>query len=246
MWHKPHLLNALADLLAVAALAALLVGVAVWALRVPALPVGEVVFTAELPHTRRPEIEEILPAVLRGNFFSLDVNRVQAVLESLPWVRRASVRRVWPRQLEISIEEHRALARWGESGSEWVNSYGEVFAAPLAQEEAAVLPALSGPLGTAPEVLRRYGELVGQFRPLSRTPRQVALSPRLAWRVRLDNGWWVDLGREQPKSPIETRLARFVAASPALNVKWPAGPAVVDLRYPNGFALRAGGDGKEK
>ena len=39
MWHKPHLLNALADLLMLAAAAAVLAAVAVWVVRVPALPV---------------------------------------------------------------------------------------------------------------------------------------------------------------------------------------------------------------
>ena len=40
MWNKPHLLNALADLLILAAAAALIAGLAVWLVRVPALPQG--------------------------------------------------------------------------------------------------------------------------------------------------------------------------------------------------------------
>jgi cell division protein FtsQ len=53
MWNKPHLLNAIADLLILAAAAALLVAAVVWLVRVPALPVRQVVFSEELPHTRR-------------------------------------------------------------------------------------------------------------------------------------------------------------------------------------------------
>ena len=40
MWHKPHLLNALADLLLLVASAALLAAAADWLVRVPALPVS--------------------------------------------------------------------------------------------------------------------------------------------------------------------------------------------------------------
>ena len=56
MWNKPHILNAIADLLILAGAAALLVAGAVWLVRVPALPVRLVVFTGELPHTRRADL----------------------------------------------------------------------------------------------------------------------------------------------------------------------------------------------
>jgi hypothetical protein len=36
---------------------------------------------------------------------------------------------------------------------------------------------------------------------------QVTLSPRLAWQLKLENGMLVDIGREQPKSPVGVRLA---------------------------------------
>ena len=60
--------------------------------------------------------EEIQAAVsdrIRGNFFAVSPADVRAGLEKLPWVRAASVRRVWPDRLEVALEEHVALARWG-------------------------------------------------------------------------------------------------------------------------------------
>ena len=57
MWNKPYLLSAIADLLILAASAALLVAAAVWLVRVPSLPVRQVVFAEPLQHTRRLEIE---------------------------------------------------------------------------------------------------------------------------------------------------------------------------------------------
>ena len=127
MWHKPHLLNALADLLMLAASAVLLVAGAVWLVRVPSLPVRQVSFVEPLEHTRRLEIEQVLPASIKGNFFSINLDAVRASMEQLPWVRKVEVRRVWPSRLEISVEEHRPAARWGDARGELVNSYGEVF-----------------------------------------------------------------------------------------------------------------------
>lgn len=245
MWNKPHLLNALADLLILAAAAALLAAAAVWLVRVPALPIQQVVFAEALPHTRRADVEQVLPAAIKGNFFSLNLENVRNALGALPWVRKVEVRRIWPARLEVSIEEHRAAAHWGEERGELVNSFGEVFAAPLAEAQDN-LPLLHGPSGTAPEVLKRYGELLDTFRSINERPVQVILSPRLAWQLKLENGMVVDIGREQPKAPVGARLQRFVEVYPETVAKRAIRPAVVDLRYPNGFAVRVAADGKGK
>ena len=246
MWNKPHILNAIADLLILAAAAALVVAGAVWLVRVPSLPVRQVVFTQELPHTRRAELAQALPAALKGNFFSLDLEQVRGTLERLPWVRKVELRRVWPAGLEVTIEEHRPVARWGEGRGELVNSFGEVFAATAPAAEMAVLPLLYGPSGTAPDVLKRYGEFVGSFKPLGQKPVQVTLSPRLAWQLKLESGMVVEMGREQPKSPVAVRLQRFIETYPETVGRRAVRPSVVDLRYPNGFAMRVAGEVKGK
>ena len=246
MWNKPHILNAIADLLILAAAAALVVAGAVWLVRVPSLPVRQVVFTQELPHTRRAELAQALPAALKGNFFSLNLEQVRGTLERLPWVRKVELRRVWPAGLEVTIEEHRPVARWGEGRGELVNSFGEVFAATAPAAEMAVLPLLYGPSGTAPDVLKRYGEFVGSFKPLGQKPVQVTLSPRLAWQLKLESGMVVEMGREQPKSPVAVRLQRFIETYPETVGRRAARPSVVDLRYPNGFAMRVAGEVKGK
>ena len=246
MWNKPHLLNAIADLLMLVAGAAVLAAAAVWLVRVPSLPVRQVVFAEALPHTTRAEVEELLPAALKGNFFSLNLETVRRALEQLPWVRKVEVRRVWPARLEVRIEEHRPVARWGEAHGELVNSYGEVFAANVASPEAESLPMLSGPPGTASEVLRRYAELIETFQKIGEKPVQVTLSPRLAWQLKLERGMLVELGREQTKSPVGVRLQRFIEMYPETIGKRAAQPKVVDLRYPNGYAIRVAGEVKGK
>jgi cell division protein FtsQ len=246
MWNKPQLLKAIADLLILAALAALLVAAVLWLVRIPELPVRQVVFSEPLAHTRRGEVEQVLPGVLQGNFLSLNLDAVHAALESLPWVRKVELRRVWPARLEVKIEEHRPAARWGEGRGELVNTFGEVFAATPPEAELATLPLLYGPPGTAPEVLKRYGEYVGSFQPLGERPVEVTLSPRLAWQLRLADGMVVNVGREQAKAPVAARLQRFLEVYPDLVAQRASRPAAVDLRYPNGFAIRVANQAKGK
>ena len=237
MWHKPHLLMAVSDLLFLAGTAALLVAAVVWGTpRLRLFPLAEVQVINELQEVQRSEIEQSLSELLRGNFFTVDVDALRRSLEQLAWVRRAEVWRKWPARLEVRIEEHQAAAYWGDGEGQLVNTYGELFPASLSREQ--VLPRLSGPIGSSGEVLRHYEEFVQILKPSGRLPAQVALSPRLAWLLKLEDGMLIELGREQAKAPIRMRLQRFVDYYPTLSDTRRGRPMAVDMRYPNGFALR--------
>ena len=245
MWNKPQLMTAISDLLFVAAAAALLVAAVVWSTRLPLFPLQDVVVVQELREVRRNEVEQALAGRLRGNFFSIDLETLRLSLEQLPWVRHADVRRQWPSRVEVRIEEHLPVAFWGQATGQLVNSYGEVFAANMSVPPSAPMPVLLGPPSMAPDMLVYYQQAVDVLKPLGRIPRALNVSPRLALQVRLDDGMVVELGREQAKAPIQQRLERFVEYYPSvLGVakQRPSSsslPVVVDMRYPNGFALRA-------
>ncbi len=246
MWNKPQLMTAVSDLLCVAAAAALLVAAVVWSARLPLFPLREVVVTSELREVRRSELQRALAGRLRGNFFSINLDAVRQSLEELPWVRRAEVRRQWPSHLEVSIEEQVPVAFWGQATGQLLNPYGEVFAAVMSTLPAPALPVLLGPQGVAAEVLANYQQAEEALRPIGRVPRALNVSPRLAVQLRLDDGMIVELGRQQPKTAIRQRLERFVEYYPSVlavvrqHSRGAVQPLVVDMRYPNGFALRVG------
>lgn len=237
MWHRPRLLNAISDLLIAAGAAAFLAAVALWAIRMPFKPIRQVVITEEMREVKRADVEAALQGVLKGNFFSINLEAVKVAMEKLPWVRRAEVRRVWPSRLEIRVEEQIPAARWGEAKSELVNIQGEVFAASLQEGQYSQLPLLVGPAGTSQEMLKRYSEAEEKLAGIHKMPRQIVLSPRLAWQLRLEDGMVVELGREQQKSPVSARLDRFIEVYPGSIATRQPRPTKVDLRYPNGFAL---------
>jgi len=226
VWDNPRQLNILAGfLVGLVVLAVALTGLQM-ALRSPLWPVRDVTVQGELEHTLRSEIEAALYNRVSGNFFSVDVEGVRAALERLPWVRRAAVRRVWPDRLEATLEEHVALARWGENAL--VNTHGERFAGASKQ----ALPRFSGPRGTEAEVARRYARFDAIVAPLGARVEEVILTPRLAWQLKLDNGVRLALGRDADAA--EVRLGSFVQSTAKTRVRYD----YVDLRYPNGFALR--------
>jgi cell division protein FtsQ len=244
MWDNPRQLNLAAN--ALIALAALLFAYAALQLllRSPLFPLREIVVLGELKHADREEIANAADG-LGGNFFAADLGAVRARLEQVSWVRRVDARRVWPDRIEVQLQEHQAFARWGDAG--YVNVQGEPFAARMDAAEQAKLPLFAGPAGTEGEVTRRYRRFAELVAPLGspKAPATIAavlLSPRYAWQLRLAGGLQLELGRDGAE-PVEQRLERFVAAYPE-SIGRLAGARQarnVDLRYPNGFALRVAG-----
>lgn len=232
MWDNPRLLNAWAGALTALALMVFGVALAQLLVRSPLFPVREMQLTGTPAHTTRAQIESVVQGRVAGNFFAVDLEEVRAALEALPWVRRAHVRRVWPDRLEAALEEHEALARWAESGL--VNVQGERFAGTT----DAALPLFAGPAGSEGELARRYQRFREILAPLQAVPERLMVSPRRAWVLRLDDGLTIALGRDAANDPVEARLGRLVAAYPQTLGRLARKAEHVDLRYPNGFALR--------
>jgi len=232
MWDNPRLLNAAAGFLTALALVVFAVAALQLLLRSSLFPLREIDVSGALAHTTRQQIDEAARGHVAGNFFSVDLADLRGALEALPWVRAVQVRRVWPDTLEVEIEEHVALARWGGNGL--VDEQGERFAGSGGEG----LPLFAGPAGSEAEVTRRYRVFVALLAPIGAVPEQVVVSPRHAWQLRLADGTALELGRDAPGDPVESRLARFVAAYPQTLGRMTQKVDHVDLRYPNGFALR--------
>ena len=179
MWNRPALMNGVAGALyAVAALLALAIAWKV-AARQPLFELREVTVGGALAHVTRGEIEGLVQRELRGNFLTLDLAAVSASFQKLPWVRNASVRRQWPARLEVALEEHVPLARWGSRAL--VNTQGEVFRATYDGQ----LPVFVGPEGAAREMAIQYRYFRTSFETIGQSPVRVEVSPRRAWKRRV-------------------------------------------------------------
>ena len=238
MWDNPRAMNLAANLLYALAGTIVLVAIGIELVRSPAFPLRVIRIEGELSRVERGEIVNALQGRLQGSFFTSDLDLVRERFESVPWVRHAVVRRIWPDRIEVRLEEHAELARWGRrEDSKLVNIQGEIFAG----ESDSDLPVFSGPPDSEKDVTRGYAEFAGLLAPLGLRPRQVILSERRAWQLKLDSGLVVQLGRDLPKDGVHERLERFVEAYPRALGQIKRRLDYVDLRYPNGFVLRVPG-----
>lgn len=228
MWDKPRLLNWLANFLYALAVVLMLYALLFVVVHLPIFPLREVKVEGELAHVNREQIKLIVAKHMKGNFFTLDLEKTRDAFQKLPWARNVSVRRRWPDKLDVLIEEHQALARWGNIGL--VNTHGELFQAA----SDADLPVFYGPGDGVMEVTKSYGDFSQIMNKADLKIAQVSLSPRRAWEIKTNKGLLIALGREDMNARLNKFARAYQLTLSQLNVQ----VAYADLRYPNGFAVR--------
>ena len=243
-----RLMNAVASAVyLLAAVGAVVAGV-LWLMRSPLFPIRAIALEGDLARNSVPTIRANAAPRLAGNFFSADLQQGRRAFESVPWVRRAVVRRVWPDHLAVRLEEHRAAALWegqrsesdGPGADRLVNSFGEVFQANVGDVEDENLPTLAGPDGSAAQMLALYLRLQPLFARLDMAIERLELSSRGSWRVELDSGATVELGRGSD-AEVLARTERFLRTLTQATSRWRAPLLYADLRHADGYAVRLRG-----
>ncbi len=246
LWNHPERMQKLSRFLTRCFVLMVCVGILVWLSQRPVFSLRQVVIEPvvgqTLKHINKPVVKQQVLETVQGNFFSVRLEDVKRGFESMPWVRHANVRRVWPNGLIVSIEEQKPFGTWGGSDSHTLmNTHGELFAGRVSDVgDGVALIDFYGPEDASKEVMRLYEKANAWFKPWDAEVKNLTLSERYAWHVKLSNGMKVEFGRDEENSDktlTEDRVARLFKYWPQVQEKWTNRVDAIDLRYANGFAV---------
>lgn len=243
-WNSPRLIDRVSGALMGSALLCLLGLLLFWVSQRPAFAVKRVIVDSiggEFRHITSSQLHAAVVETLNGTVLSADLQPIQQSLQAIPWVRTATVRRVWPNRLLVRIEEQRAAATWTKGLL--VNTHGEAFEGTSEDhDESCVLPALLGPQGSERLVLKRAQELQVWIAPLGLSVASLRLTDKYAWNAVLSTGITLELGRDALAASVEERVRMFVKTqswlSQRLGLEGGASVVHADLRYAAGYAFR--------
>lgn len=191
-------------------------------------PMTEILISGQRQYVEDSDLQQALHQVPQsGNFFTLNVNKVQQALVALPWIKQVSVRKQWPNKLRVYLQEQVPVAFWNQKML--LNQDGAIFDAPRAHLTQKLV-ALSGPDDEAQEVLNAWRQMQRTVAALKLSIVSVSLDERHSWSLELSNGIKLRIGQQQRME----RLKRFVALYGQLH---PEKMAYADLRYGNGLAV---------
>jgi cell division protein FtsQ len=247
-----RLMNAVSALLVAALVATAAWGLMRWVVRLPAFNIRAIQVDGDVSRNSVASLRANALPRLSGSFLSLDLKQARAAFEAVPWVRHAQLQRVWPMRLKVNLEEHRAAAYWeartdgADSATEasaeraLVNSFGEVFQANLGDVEDDDLPVLAGPAQSAATMLAMWRALGPGAQSLGDGIARLELSGRGSWRVTLDGGAVIELGRGT-EAEVVTRFGQFARSVGAITAQYRSPLLAADLRHADGYAVRLRG-----
>lgn len=196
-----------------------------------AFPIHNVSVTGDYSHISNVELQATILPYTHSSFFAINIEALKQKLSENPWIDQVEIKRVWPSQLLIHIEEQKPVAIW--NGNSLLNNSGVVFS-PNKNTFPLNLPVFQAPAEQQKLVLESYYNFSNQLASLGLSIVGLELTPRLAWYIRLNNGLALVLGREK----TEERLQRFMQSYSTTIANKYANIDYIDLRYPNGFAVK--------
>ncbi|BBA36578.1 cell division protein FtsQ [Methylocaldum marinum] len=174
--------------------------------------------------------KSLLPLAQAG-YFLADMHDIEETARSFPWVDRVQVARLWPDTLLLTVVEQKPVARTRDGGL--INDRGTQFSPEEIQSQTN-LPVLDGPPGHEKLLLATLFSLNGQLKRRGMRVDVLRLTGRRAWSARLSSGVEIEFGKQDPALALE----RLLALLPSLGEARIGALQKVDLRYPNGFAVR--------
>lgn len=193
-------------------------------------PIAKISVEGDLSYISQQSVQQRIEPFVSASFFSVDLVGMRHELEQMPWIAHAEVRRVWPDQVMVRLEEQLPIARWGNEAL--LNNQGQAFA-PRELAHYENLPQLDGPKRAQQQVMQQYQVLSQMLRPMGFTVARLELRERGSWFLSTGQGIEVLLGRDH----LVEKIRRFGAIYSKALKDQKDNIARVDLRYANGLAV---------
>jgi len=193
-------------------------------------PFEQVMINGEFNHTKEQELRRIIISSASQSFVKEHLEKIRSSLVELPWVDNATLTRRWPDQLEVSIVEQKAIARWGDKG--FVNFRGELIKTAKL-DKVQHLPQLYGTESDAATIMQEYKKLTSLLSNSQLAITSLNKDSLGVWQMQLSNDWTIILGRYGLEEKIQT--VNQVLRKEILLVD--DAVDTIDMRYENGFAI---------
>lgn len=219
-------------------LALVLIGLAVWLFGRQAvgnrvsesLPIRYVRTEGIFQYLSKEELKTALMPLVNSGIIEADMQRIRDTVANMPWVKNVTVERVWPDTIDIKVSERKAFVRWGQTGL--LTENGELFS-PSNVDEFKSLLLVEGPKDQEAKTLEIMKGVKTALDDQALELAEFKVNDREAWTLKLKNGLEIVLGRTGQLK----KLQRFLDTLPVLGQEKMASMEVVDLRYPNGYAV---------
>ena len=201
--------------------------------------IERITVVSDMPSKDHKRVQRIVWTNINGNYFTVDLGGIERALEQVPGIYHATVRRIWPDRLRVTVQPSTALAEW-----QGFNQHGDPVERALINLSpdvlVAVVPRLAGSAGRQRQVLKMYLDTAKLLHSVGLEVARLRQGENGEWRAQVqfdskrpDALIMLLLGRHHPVSRVK-RFTRVFSLALSERV---SELARVDLRYERGLAV---------
>ena len=193
--------------------------------------IDRVVINGEFNYLSERDVIDLIDENVQTGFLTLNLPDLNRKIVEQDWIRSSSIRRSWPATLIVNIEEEIPVARWGER--QLLNNVGD-YIDVINKDSVSHLPVIFSQAGDTKEIIKIYQLISELLGPVGLRIDEVESDNAGSWTLTVLSDIKIILGRDQLLEKLQRLQSVWMAelSSQEKNIN------VIDLRYPNGLAVK--------
>ena len=188
------------------------------------------VTSSELINVNKDDISKAVKYLYSKSFFDIDLNYLKNKLEKIEWVRKINVRRSYPNEIIIDIEEHTPILIW--NNKMYINMYGEKFNVSKIDKNIPLLISDESRINEVFTYFKLFNEKLSS-RKLDFKITKIMENEIRSLTISLSSGINIQLGSKD----IDIKIPLFFEIYKSLNTRDLNKIRYIDMRYSNGFSV---------
>ena len=188
------------------------------------------VTSSELININKDDISNAVKYLYSKSFFEIDLNYLKNKLEKIEWVRKINVRRLYPNEIIIDIEEHTPILIW--NNKMYINMYGEKFNVSKIDKNIPLLISDESRINEVFTYFKLFNEKLSS-RKLDFKITKIMENEIRSLTISLSSGINIQLGSKD----VNNKILLFFEIYKSLNTRDLNKIRYIDMRYSNGFSV---------
>ena len=188
------------------------------------------VTSSELINVNKDDISEAVKYLYSKSFFDIDLNYLKNKLEKIEWVRKINVRRSYPNEVIIDIEEHTPILIW--NNKMYINKYGEKFKVSKIDKSIPILISDESRINEVFSYFELFNDKLSS-RKLDFKITKIVENEIRSLTISLSSGINIQLGSKD----VKNKIPLFFEIYKSLNTRDLNKIRYIDMRYSNGFSV---------
>ena len=186
--------------------------------------------SSELINVNKDDISKNVKYLYSKSFFDIDLNYLKNKLEKIEWIRKINVRRSYPNEIIIDIEEHTPILIW--NNKMYINMYGEKFNVSKIDKNIPMLISDESRINEVFAYFKLFNEKLSS-RKLDFKITKIMENEIRSLTISLSSGINIQLGSKD----VNNKILLFFEIYKSLNTRDLNKIRYIDMRYSNGFSV---------